>query len=233
MQAIKTDKILAKITSQYKITESSIDVLRYINLFNDIKTNTETSITALDLANGDDNYNIELSLSNLMALLDPGKSIDSSTGEAIDLGLGGTFEDFITGGAVLDDGLIGANEALSPMGQYLKDLRSLNENNQLPPKIQAFTNILSKEIFNLADNVKQKSSDAYNTKLQAQALMEGMIPMIESGNPYVDESYFEGFNTPYSNVTTLKGSPSTETDLDLHLICSSRGGRISGRTCSH
>lgn len=234
------DKVNNFLQSQYDSTDNTynvgypLGVLNFINPINKI-TNLEGSTNTLNLTNGADSYNASVSLVNINALLNPNTTLTYNNGENFNgtssLGLNNNFHDLVFGSNSLSTYEFSNGQTLSPMGQFLKELSKINNGTNLPDGAQTIVNALSEEIFNLAENVQIKSTKANEAKEQMTTTAQNLTNLLNAGiNGKIEASHMDTYLNPYNNVTDLINSPATETDLDLQLICKSRGGSINSST---
>jgi hypothetical protein len=131
------------------------------------------------------------------------------------------------------------NQALSPVGQYLKELALLNQETLLPPTIRTLTNTLSEEIYTLSMDAQSKTVNVNTSKNEALNISQAIINMIsrqsssESPAFGLSASSFSTFVELNEDLEKLINSPSTETDVDLKIICRTHGGDIDQvtKTC--
>lgn len=104
--------------------------------------------------------------------------------------------------------MIPYNEAtLSPVGEYLTELKTVLNSNSSIPAAQEITKVLSKEIFDIFKNVDSQSA----------GIFDGVDHNISTGPTFT-------FSDPANNMYQ---SPSQTTRLDLNIICSSRRGEYN------
>lgn len=109
-------------------------------------------------------------------------------------------------------------EGLSPVGEYLKELKLILADDTIPPEIHTVTETLSKEIFDISQTVRQNIDNfglhltsydpeyAYNRNLY-DARMGG------------DRRFNNQGNTIFDVVMNNNRKPSQTTRLDLNIIC--------------
>lgn len=230
------DKLNNYLDKNYDETDNTYDIgypigsLQFINSNGQI-TKIEEGLKTISFKNGEDSYEAKLSLDNINALLDPNISLNYKDGIFADttnsLGLESNFNNIVFGDNAISKIDEISGQAMSPMGQYLKELSKLNSGKDLPEPVQRIVNALSEEIFDLADNVKQKTVYTNETKKQVGSTAEQIINLLNAGiSGKVDTGELKSFTNPYKNVTDLTNSPATETDIDLKIICRSKDGTI-------
>jgi hypothetical protein len=223
----------------YFTTAAPRDVLLGANALNSITGHDYGKVT---LKNGDSVYEVQANFNNIASLLHPTAVLEyqdgSFTGNAMDTGIVGNFNDYINRYETLANVSDPSKQALSPMGQFLDEVRQLNievkdqTNAEIASSVQLLTNLLSEEIFNLAQNVKSKTTEINYSTAEMEIVSRSIIDMLNSEQKNgLTSNIFQGLKESHSKLTTLEGSPATETDIDLHMICKSRGGEIDNKKC--
>ena len=220
---------------------SPIDILRGINVVNSISSNDYGNVS---LKNGNDTYEITANFDNISKLLDPTAVFEyeygTFTGTTSSTGINGNFYDYINNTNSLSNINNPSYQALSPMGQFLEQVRLLNidvqeqTNSEIASSVQLLTNLLSEEIFDLAQNVKFKTSEVNTSTTEIISISENIKNMLNSEiKTGLSSTTLQALLDSKGKLTSLNGSPSTETDIDLHMICKSRGGKVddTNKTC--
>lgn len=100
----------------------------------------------------------------------------------------------------------------SPVGQYMKELKSLLDEDELDPAIINLTQTLSEEVYEVSQNLFEKAH---------------LVTSLDHSVYYL---YDEDHKEKMQDI--IKNPPSETTSLDMKIICASSGGKYDSNTGS-